>query len=535
MKVNSKLIKNKRVNFLSAFCLLIAFLILPFSSFAQTPQETPPPPGKPSSVNIPAVKESKLKNGLPIVVVERKNVPLVTIRLLIKAGAKNENTISAGLADMTASLLTKGTKTRSATQIAEEIEFLGGSINSGADWNSSQITINVTSDKLEQALAILADTVLNPTFEQKEIDLYKQQVLDNLSVALKQPGTLGNYVASRYSFSEHNSNGTPETIEQISREGIVNFHNVFYKPYESVLIVTGDVSQTEALKLSKKYFEKWKNTKIKASNSASINESPKIPPKSTSNMDKKDLIKSILVIDLPDSGQASVSFATKQGFGRSDENNYYSSSVLNSLLGGGYSSRLNQEIRIKRGLSYGAGSNFGYRQNDTNFIASTQTKNESAAEVAELIKIEIEKLANDKISNEELTPRQAVLTGGFGRSLETNNGLAARISDLYLFGLKTSELNNYMESVRKVSGDNINSFANKNLEKGDIIIVGDASIFMDDLKKRFPNQTINVISVNDLDLNSANLRKRNDKMAKPKMKSAPAKGKSDADRNKDDN
>ena len=109
---------------------------------------------------------------------------------------------------------------------------------------------------------------------------------------------------------------------------------------------------------------------------------------------------------------------------------YYPASVLNSVLGGGYSARLNQEIRLKRGLSYGAGSRFGWRNEDANFSASTQTKNESAAEVAELIKIEIEKLGKTSIANDEMTPRKAVVTGGFGRSIQTNNGLAARLRRL---------------------------------------------------------------------------------------------------------
>lgn len=518
-----------------AIVFLIAFALFSVSSNAQTPKETPPPPGKPSSVEIPDVKESKLKNDLPVAVVERNKLPLVTVRLLIKSGANRESPELAGLADMTAELLTKGTKTRTATQIAEELEFLGGSINSGSDWNSTMITVNVMSDKVDEALAIMADAVLNPTFSQDEIDLYKSQVLDNLSVSLKQPGTLGRYVATRYSFKEHVSSGTPETITAIKKEDIAAFHKKFYKPWDSVLIFTGDISAKKAAELGAKYFENWKPAKSKMVKSKAFK---KVDVKtSTSLKDKKDadVIRRILVIDLPNSGQASVSFATKENFGRKDADNYYSSSVLNSLLGGGYSARLNQEIRIKRGLSYGARSDFDYRMDKTNFIATTQTKNESAAEVADLIRIEIEKLLNEDISKDELTPRQAVLTGGFGRRLETNNGLAGLISELYLFGLDTAELNNYMGDVQKVSGEKIKTFAVNNLGFGDLVIVGDASVFMDELKKKFPQQPIDIISVEELDLNRDNLRKVSDKKAKPKAKrskEAPkARIKSDADRN----
>ncbi len=488
----------------SSFILLL-FAAFSISVFAQKPMETPPPPGKPPTVKIPEIKQTKLGNNLPVVVVQRKNVPLVTVQLLVKSGANRESAELAGLADMTAELLTKGTKTRSATQIAQEIEFLGGSLNSGADWNSSEVTLNILSAKLEPAFAIMADAVLNPTFSGEEIDLYKSQTLDNLSVSLKQPGTLGNYVASRFTFGEHNSTGTPETLNRITQKELKNYHTKYYDPENSVLIFTGDVSPETAMKLAEKYFKNWKN-------SADGNKSKTTARISKNANSAEDIINKILVVDLPNAGQAAVSYAKKQNFGRADAENYYASNVLNSVLGGGYSARLNQEIRIKRGLSYGARSGFGYRPGDTNFVATTQTKNVSAAEVAELIKLEIAKLADEVVSADELAPRKLVLTGSFGRNLETNDGLVNLLSELYLFGLSPNELNNYSQNVGNISEKQIKTFASENIRGGDIIIVGDYSIFKDDLKKRFPNKEIQVISADDLDLNREDLRKVKDSM-----------------------
>ena len=154
-------------NFFVFLCVLCASVVNLLA------QETPPAPSAPKSATVPAVKEKKLPNGLTVAVVERKGVPLVTIQLLVKSGASAEDASKAGLADITASMLTKGTKTRTATQIAESIEFLGGSINSGAGWNSSFVSVTVTSDKVAQAMAILADVVLNPKFDEKELDLLK--------------------------------------------------------------------------------------------------------------------------------------------------------------------------------------------------------------------------------------------------------------------------------------------------------------------------------------------------------------------------
>jgi zinc protease len=182
--------------------------------------------------------------------------------------------------------------------------------------------------------------------------------------------------------------------------------------------------------------------------------------------------------------------------------------VTNTILGGGYSARLNAEIRIKRGLSYGAGSNLASRNNQTNLLARVQTKNETAAEVTELVAAEIARLGSGLTEQTELIPRQLTLTGAFGSSLETTSRLAANLVELYTFGLSADELNSYMKSVRNVSAEQVKNFASSNLNGGDIIIVGDYKVFADDLKKRFPTQKIEVIAASQLNLNSDTLQKK---------------------------
>lgn len=481
---------------------VFAFLLLPFTfSFVFAQTEQPPEPSAPKSVSVPAVKETKLPNGLTVAVVERKNVPIVTVQLLVKSGASSEQMSKAGLANLTASMLTKGTKTLNATQIAEQIEFLGGSIDSSAGWNSSAVSITVTSDKLDQAMAIMADVVLNPAFDQKELDLLKSQALDGLTYNLKQPGFLANYVAGKYSYEEHPAGGTPASLNALTTGDIGIFHASNYRPGNAVLIFTGDITQSRADAFAKKYFDSWKNTEP-SKQTAFMG-----PPRKKEASPPPAGLKRLLVVDLPNSGQASVSYhRTVSGIGRADSA-YYPSSVLNSLLGGGYSSRLNQEIRIKRGLSYGAGSSFGWRNAKTNFGTRTQTKNESAPEVTELVLAEIKRLTEGSIADVELTPRKSVLTGGFGRNLETTGGLAVAVADLYSFGIPTSELNSYVKNVTGVTDAQIRDFAAANLLSGDIIIVGDYAKFKDDLAKRFPNMKIDVIKADELDISKENLRK----------------------------
>ena len=478
----------------SLFVCLLAAIVLSVSA-----QDIIPKPGPAKSVNVPAAKETRLDNGLTVAVVEKKDVPLVTIRLLIRAGASSESSSKAGLADLTASMLTKGTKTRSATQIAQDVEFLGGSINSGADWNGSYVNITVSSDKLDQAMAILADVVLNPTFPQDELDLLKSQAADGLKYNLSQPGFLANYVASKYSYDEHPAGGTPESIAGITEKDVKDFYLERFQPDMSVLIFAGDITSQTAGKISNDLFGKWPKPvrETRYGSVAGAMSKPPTPP----------TFKRMLVVDLPGSGQASVSYHKSVITVYRGNSDYYFASVLNSVLGGGYSSRLNQEIRIKRGLSYGAGSSFAWRLGSSNFGTRTQTKNESAGEVASLLVGELEKIAKTDVAEDELVPRKAVLTGNFGRNLETTAGLAAAVSELYLFYLPSSDLNEYMPSVNAVTPEQIKGFASDYLLGGDIIIVGDYSIFKDDLAKRFPDTKFDVIKADELDITKPNLRK----------------------------
>ncbi len=492
---------------------LLALCLLGFSVFAQL--ETPPAPSAPKSVSVPAVKESKLPNGLTVAVVERKNLPIVTVQLLIKSGAEREDFEKAGLANMTASLLTKGTKTRTASQIAEEMEFLGGSINTGAGWSNSVVSVNVMSDKLDRAMAIMSDVVLNPSFKQSEIDLLKTQTLDGLTYNLTQPGFLASYVSSVYSLYEHPAGGTPESLKNINRNDIAAFHKENFESNNAVLIFAGDITALQAKTLAQKYFGRWRKQPQQKSADGErkeiIQSIESIETVKQTEAPPEPILKRILVVDLPDAGQASVSFNKNVDSGGrivwDEQTNkaettaaYYPAIVMNSILGGGYSSRLNQEIRIKRGLSYGAGSSFAWRFYGANFGTRTQTKNESAAEVAELVLAEVNKLGSEAVSDAELMPRKSVLTGNFNRNLETTEGLAAAVADLYSFELSPNELNAYTKSVQSVADAKIREYAKSNLMGGDIVIVGDYAKFKDDLTKRFPNAKVEVVKVSELNL-----------------------------------
>lgn len=322
-----------------------------------------------------------------------------------------------------------------------------------------------------------------------------------LSFMLADPGQLARYVASRVVFGDapygHPLNGTPESLALIKREDITGLHARYYRPDNAILVIGGDLRSDEAFKLAGRYFGDWANP---AQPRVKIDQdSPRWqqPPARKGQR--------VVVVDMAHAGQAAV-ILTRQGIGRTDPD-FFRGIVTNSVLGGGYSARLNQEIRTKRGLSYGAGSTLEVRRRTGPFVAVTQTKNESGAEVASILMTELGRMASASIPDTELTPRKAALIGNYARQLETIEGLVTQVASLALNGLSLDEINSYIRNVESVKAAEIQKFAASRLDAGsaDIIIVGKASDFIADLRKRFRN--VEVIPEAELDLNSATLRK----------------------------
>lgn len=488
------------INFRTVSLWLLAILALAVCVSAQPPQATPPPPTAPRTVQFPKPVEKTLPNGLRVVIVQRSELPLVSAQLVIKSGGEVDPADLSGVADLTGSLLTRGTTTRSATQIAEQIEALGGSITSGAGWDASIATIGVTSARFESALGILADVVRNPAFKDEEIERLRRQYLNNLKVSLGQPGAIGRFAAARLVYRDapygHPLSGTPESLPRIKRDDIVRIHGMFYRPDNAILVIGGDMSPENGFALAQKYFGDWVKPAA---------ELPKVVV-STAVSDAKN--RRVLVIDMPDAGQAAV-LAVRSGINR-DSPDYFRGIVSNAVLSG-YSGRLNWEIRVKRGLSYGAGSALDTRRWAGSFSASAQTKNESGAEVAALTLGEISKLATGDLPDTELTTRKASLNGGFARGLETTNGLVGQVSSLAIYGLSFDQLNQFVGNVQAVKAADVKDFAAKhlNIDSTSVIVVGDAKKFLPALQKEFPQ--VEVIPVGELDLNNASLRRATSK------------------------
>lgn len=472
----------------------VGFLFLATLSpvFAIGGVDKPPPPSAPHEVNFPQPKETKLANGLRVVVVERPGLPLLAAELLVRNGAEVDPKDLAGTASMTGTLLTRGTETMSAPQIASAIESLGGSIDSGAHWDAARATVVVMSDKAEPALRILSDVVLHPTFKQEEIDRLKNQTLDGLRVALQQPGSLAQFVTGRAIFGDgpygHSHSGTMESVQAIKRDDIVKLYQTYYLPENAALILAGNITLEQGRKYAEQFFGGWKGG----------------PPPKQDASSTVEWKPSNIVVDMPEAGQAAVVVA-RPAIKRNSPD-YYAGLVANAALGNGFVSRLNREIRIKRGLSYGARSSIDARRDVGPFSAMAQTKNESAAEVAGLMQTELKRLHTDPVQGDELKSRQAVLTGGYARNLETNGGYVGKLSSMITYDLPLDTLNKFIPSINAITTPDVSAFAAKYFDSPpSLIIIGKAPDFLEALKKNFPE--VKVIPQPELDLNRADLVK----------------------------
>jgi len=465
----------RRLEQLAPRAAAIALALVGALAIAQ-PYTTPPPPAAPRPLAIAAPSEMKLANGLRVIVARREGIPLVSAELVALAGAEADPPRLSGLASLSAALMTQGTRRRSAPELAAAAETLGGSLDSGAGWNQSLVSMTVTTPKLDAALALVAEVVREPVFAPDEIERVRTQTLDSLKVAYASPGTLAGLVAERLAYGAgaygHPASGTPDSLPRIARDDLVAAHRRAFRPDHAVLILAGDITPDAGLALARRHFGSW----------AAPGESAPAPPVAAPARSGP----AVAIVDMAKSGQAGVVVALPLPERSGSERAI--GAVLNSVLGGGYSSRLNQEVRIKRGLSYGASSTLDARREAALFRVAVQTKNESAAEVVGLVQAEIDRLMKEPIPGDELAARKLALIGGFSRSVETTAGLAAAIRTLVVANRSPAELKERIGQLEAVNADDIQRYAAANLgsAKRRLAVAGEASTFGAALKASEP-------------------------------------------------
>jgi zinc protease len=463
---------------------------------SEAERQQPPPPGAPVPVKPPVIAETRLPTGLSVVTAQTGNVPLATMTMVFKGGASTDPREKAGLAAMAASLATKGTATRNSQQIAAELESLGASLDSGAGPDGAFLSMSAPVANLEAAGRLLADMVQNATFPEAELERERKQALDSLSIALRDPTGIAQLVAQPLLFGDAPygtiPTGTPTSLRALSRADLLAHRKSWWHPGNAALVVSGGIDAARALQLAGALFGQWQGEGP-----------PPIPPAERSGGPQS---ARTVVIDLPGAGQSTI-LAAVPGISRSDPD-FYDMTVANAVLGVGSSGRLFQEVRVKRALSYGASSGMPGRMDRSVLTAAAQTKNESAAEVAQIFLDEFDRLGREPLEPDLTAKRIAFLTGNFNRQVETSGGLGTMLATLIQMGMSPAEATRYVQQMEAVTPAAASAAAARitSSKSATLVIVGDSSKFVDKLRSIRPN--VEIIPVAELDLTSSTLRKR---------------------------
>ncbi len=420
--------------------------------------DVPPEAGPPTPLVVPPVHEARLPSGMQLLVVRREGVPLVTATLLLRAGREADPADRAGLAALTASLLTKGARRGAqavgATELARQAEALGSALDAQAGWRAASLSMTVTTPKLPAALSLMSDVARRPVLSSTELERVRTQLVDALRVTLSSPGDVAALVARRvfWGGSVYGGTPTPASVQRIGAADARHFHATWYRPDRAVLVLAGEIGIERAEALAREHFGGWPSNRM----AVPVLRIDAAEPLSTPTV----------IVGMPGSGQSSVVVAAPSVSLSSPERRV--AEVANALLGGGYSARLNQEVRIRRGLSYGASSSAESHGVGGLVTASTQTSHPNAARVATLMRDELLRIGNDLAEGAELDARKATLVGSFARQMDTTAGLASLVASQWFQDRPMAELARYTEQVLAVTPEQVREFARRHWTAGSL-------------------------------------------------------------------
>ena len=407
---------------------------------------------------------SILKNGLTVLVLERRTIPLVQLQLLIKSGSVADPAGKEGVAALTARLLKRGTKTRMAPQFAEEVEFVGGTLGARASLESTLVSGEFASRDTEVAFNLIADMVLNPAFREEEVQKEKRQVLADILGLLDEPRALADRAFDLWLFGRHPYgrplDGWKSSVEGLTRADVAAFYGARYAPNNAVLAIAGDVGAAETVQRVQRYFGPWKKAAV-----APLALPDAVPVKG----------RRLLIVDKPDATQSQIVFgnlALKRG-----DPDYFPLTVGNTILGSGFTSWLVDEVRVKRGLTYSIRSSVEAHRGAGVLSVSTFSRNASVAETIQVALEQVAKLRAGTVSAEDLDKARNFLAGLYPLRLETPGDQAEAFLDVDLYGLDAEYVNLYQRRVRAVGIDAVKRAAARFVSPDDlaIVVVGPAA------------------------------------------------------------
>jgi zinc protease len=434
----------------------------------------PPKPGKPSQVVFPTFTTRTLRNGIPVHIVENHAQPYVSLQLVLRSGASADGDL-AGLANFTSNLLLSGAGIYNAQQLAEEIDFLGATLDVGAGRDETTAQLGVLTKFLPQGLDLMADVVLRPTFPQEEIVRERKQAIAGLKQSQSDPSYLASVQFRReiYGDSPYGTeiDGTEESLKRIGRDDCVRFHREHFTAANAFFVAAGDVDTDGFIGMLNERFGEWSGQKP---------ETPEFKP-----LDRPASTR-VVIVDRPGSVQSAIRVGTS-GIARRDPD-YVPLSTINTLFGGYFNSRINQNLRERNGFTYGARSAIEALMMPGAFSVGGSVRTDiTAAAIGEIFN-ELRGITSKPVTEEELEMVKNYVVGSQALQIETPGQVASFVRNIAIYGLPADYYQKLPGVVRALDHEQLLEVARRRMSPGSMIVVvaGDAAAIRSDLEKFGP-------------------------------------------------
>lgn len=481
----------------SPWLVVVGIVLCAVAASAQNlfwPTESPPRPLAAREVRFPPYEVRMLRSGLQVITVLHHEQPAVSMRLLVRAGSVQDPAGKVGVAGLASSLLDQGTTTKSAQEIADHIDFIGGALAAGSGSDLTFVNVVVMKDSFDVGMNLLADVARNPAFAAEEIERQKQQAISSLQVSREDPDYVASVLFERLVYGFHPyglpNSGTPETLASITRADLQEYHRRYFVPNNMILAIVGDVTGEEAFAAAERAFGGWPRGEV-----------PSVPV-----TDPPPPTRRIVIVDKPDSVQTEIRVG-QLGIPRKHAE-YMAFDLAVKILGGEGANRLHRVLRSERGLTYGAQADAQARKQSGHIVAETDTRTETTGEALRLMVDEFSRLQRDRVSQGELSDAQAYLAGSFPLTIETPNDIATQVLNVVFYELPVEEIGTFRERVQAVKPDDIQRVARQYIQPDrlSIVLVGNASAFVPQLR-RVGFSEFEIIPIGELDLMSATLKR----------------------------
>jgi zinc protease len=423
-----------------------------------------PEPGAPRPYHFPHIHRTTLDNGLRVLVAENHNAPIVALRTIVKSGADHDVADLAGLASLTADLLDEGAGSRDTIKLAEDIGLLGGALGTGADWDATYMSIEVLSRTASDAIQILGDVSFRATLPADALERVRSERLMEILQQRDEPAAIAGkrFAGLLYGTGAYGNPiiGTSASVSRTTLDDVRRFYAQHYIPNHSSVVVSGDITPDDAVRLVGEAFGDWKR-------------GPE-PPRPTPQPRNLEASR-IYLIDRPQAVQSEIRVG-HVGVPRSSED-YFAINVMNALLGGIFNSRINLNLREKHGYTYGARSTFAFRRSAGPFVVSAPVRNEVTRESVEEVLAELRRIRTGDVEPRELDETKSYMMGVFPATVQSASDIASRLLDMELYSLPEDYFDRYRENIAAVSRDDVARVANKYVDpdRALIVIVGNAA------------------------------------------------------------